>query len=131
MSKRKQPQKSISDFFTSKRRVENEADDENEDGQSVSNSTSNNDPKPSKPNHNFQFTFRMERVECANENNQMFHFDFLFHLSDTSTNQSDLEIENNRGLVPDSMVNIHVEGTAQENVEIQVKVGDNRKHKYN
>lgn len=72
---------------------------------------------------NLLSVLRIERIEYANGNKLLFGFDFVFHLSGTSTNQSNIEneITGDRGL--------ESEDTAHENVEIQFKVGDNCEHK--
>lgn len=123
MSKRS-AQKSIIELFAAKKKLN---DDEIEGNKSAS--TSNSEPKQSKPNHNIHFTLRMEPIECANGNHMLFDFDLVFPLSGTSTNQSNIGNENSGcgELGLDSTARIHIEGTAHENVEIQVKVGDDCK----
>lgn len=125
MSKRKNTQKSVADFFPPKKKAGDDGDGNL--GDSESDFGSSNDPMPSKHNHNVQFDLKMERVECANGNDLF--FDFFFHLSGTSSNRINIE-HGERELVPDSTPNlrVHIEGTARENVELHVRIDDNRKH---
>lgn len=130
MSKRKDDsttQRSVADIFAPKRK--HGANDEPEDGgDNESDSIGSNNPRPSNPNHNVHIDLKMERVECANWND--IFFDFVFHLSGTSFQQ--INIDRGEGeLASDSTSNLRVriEGTAQENVQLHVRVGNNRKHK--
>lgn len=88
MSKR---QRSVLDLWEAKRKAvesgEDDGDTDSRDGES--DFSGSNNPIPSKHNHNFQFDLNMERDECANGTDLF--FDFVFHLSGTSSNQTSIE----------------------------------------
>lgn len=129
MSKRKNTPRSVAEFFAPKRKHGDEGNDDPEDSEdNESESSSSNNPRPSKHSHNVHIDLKMERVECANWNDKF--FDLIFHLPGTSSRQ----INNDHGeceLATDSTSNLRVriESTAQENVELHVRVDNNRKHK--
>lgn len=132
MSKRKGTQRSVVDLWAAKRKPDEASDDDGDtdsrDDESDFGGSKN--PMPSKHNHNIQFDLNMERVECANGTDLF--FDFVFHLPGTSANQINIECGDRElasASTSSSNLRVHIEGTAHENVELRVKVSDNRKHK--